>query len=248
MSSPAETAYQDARDDSARIKELVLDHVPLVNRLADRLLAKVTPDTSREDLISAGTVGLVEAAHRFDPSREVKFITFAYRRVRGAMLDYLRQKDWLGRSARDRLNELREITNAFRSRHHRVPRIEELAEEADISEERVLKYLSYRKWDYVCSLDQPAEDAEHGADGLAELIAADVPSPLEKLEWREKVERLAAAIEQLPERQRQIIVMYYYEDLYMAEMAEVLDLSESRISQLHTRAIYNLSRILEAES
>ncbi|MGD2175587.1 MAG: FliA/WhiG family RNA polymerase sigma factor [Candidatus Brocadiaceae bacterium] len=245
MVTPAETAYQQADDRAGQIKELVLSHIELVRRLADRLSVNLGADISRDDLVGAGTLGLVEAAHRFDPSKGVRFVTFAYRRVQGAMMDHLRQNDWLGKSARGRLTELRDIINQFRSRDRRHPTIEELAAAADMSEQDVLKYLSYSKWDCVASLDEPGGEAGERTDALRELVAAEVDSPLEKLEWKEKVEQLSEAIERLPERQKQIIVMYYYEDLYMAEMAEILNISESRVSQLHTRAIYDLTRILE---
>ncbi len=246
MANPAQTAYQQAGDKAAgRIKKLVLDHLYLVHRLADRLSAQVNPTVSRDDLIGAATLGLVEAAHRFDGSKGVRFTTFAYQRIRGAMVDHLRQTDWLSKSARQHLENLREAIDRFQGNHSRKPTIEELATAMGMTQEDVLGHLAYEKWDRVSSLDQTAQEEEGHQNILAGLAAGDMDTPLDKLQWKEKVERLAAAIRALPARQEQIIVMYYYEELYMSEMAEVFSISESRVSELHTAALYNLARMLE---
>jgi len=247
MVTPAETAYQNAQEPEERIKALVLEHLPLVNRVVDRSFGGLAPRVPRDDLIGAGMLGLVEAAHRYDESKGVKFATFAYHRVRGAVVDLLRQIDWLGKSAREQLTALRRHMREFQKEHGRRPTIPELAELADMTEDDVLKYLSYEKWDNVASVDGDVRDADGEASALSAFLAADIETPQESLEWKEKVERLSEAIKSLPERQQQIIVMYYYEELYVAEMAEILGISEGRVSQLHTKALYNLTRLLEEE-
>jgi len=246
MTTPAETAYQNARDETGRVQQLALEHLALVNHIIEHHVAATGPQVSRDDLFAAGTLGLLEAAHRYDESQGVKFSTYAYPRIRGAVIDYLRQTDWLGKSARDRLNELEELMERLRHENGRKPTISELADATDMSEEDVLKYLSYRRWNSVGSLDRSGPDSDEGTN-LSEILPSEMATPLEQLEQQERVERLVRAIQALPERERQIIVMYYYEDLYMAEMADVLDISESRVSQLHTRALYNLTRLLECE-
>lgn len=245
MVSPAETAYGDAARNEGRIKELVMQHLPLVQRIVNRLAVTLGPAISREDLISAGTVGLVEAAHRFDESRGVKFAAFASQRVKGAMIDCLRKNDWLGKSARERLTALRRAIRDYQGRTGRRPTIQELAAQTGMVEHEVLRYLSYEKWDRVSSLDGPANPDQEEDNVLAALVPADCETPLEAAERKELVEQLTRAIQDLDEREQQIVVMYYYEDLYMAEMAEILNISESRVSQLHTRALYNLTRKLE---
>jgi len=247
MVTPAQTAYQNAREPEDRIQTLVLENLGLVNRVVDRSFGGMEGLVSRDDMIGAGMVGLVEAAHRFDESKGVKFSTFAYHRVRGAVGDLLRQLDWLGKSARQRLTALRHAIREFQGTQGRRPSIEELAELTDMSEDNVLQYLSYEKWDNVASVDGYVEDSEGGRNVLSSLIAADVETPEESLEWKERVDRLSEAVQQLPERQQQIIVMYYYEELYVSEMADVLGVSEGRVSQLHTKALYNLTRLLEEE-
>ncbi len=246
MTTPAETAYHRAQDDAGRVRELVLEHLALVNHIVERHAWATGPQVSRDDLFAAGALGLVEAAHRYDESRGVKFSSYAYQRIRGAVLDHLRHTDWLSKFAREKLKELENIMGRLRQRYGRRPTIEELAAAAELSQEDVLKYLSYREWDAVASLERPAPDADGEAD-LRNILPAEMATPLEQLESEERLERLVRAIHALPARDRQIIVMYYYEDLYMAEIAEILGVSESRISQLHTRALYNLTRLLEGD-
>lgn len=245
MTSPAETAYEDAAEHGDGVRKLVTENLSLVNQVVERSFGLVSDFVPREDLISAGTLGLVEAAHRFDPSRGAKFRTFAYYRVKGAIVDFLRQNDWLGKSAREQLSALQQAVREFRGREGRKPTIGELALRLEMSEEEILRVLSYEKWDNVRSVESRATGPDGKMSALGALIPSNEKPPDEKAEWNERVERVGEAIRQLPERQQQIIVMYYYEDLYMAEMAEVFGVSEGRISQIHTEAIYNLTRLLE---
>ena len=245
MATPAETAYQNAQEREDRIKALVLEHLPLVSRVVDRSFAGMSSLVPRDDMMGAGMLGLVEAAHRYDEAKGVKFATFAYHRVRGAVGDLLRQVDWLGKSAREELTALRKRIREFQGAQGRRPTIEELAEASGMAEEEILRYLSYEKWDNVASIDSFVEDPDGERNVLSSLLASDAETPAESLEWKEKVEHLSTAIHALPERQQQIIVMYYYEELYLSEMAEILGVSEGRVSQLHTKALYNLTRLLE---
>jgi len=246
MATPAETIYNRTQNADGRIKKLVIEHLPLVKRVVDRVLTSLPPSVSEDDVIGAGTLGLVESAHRFDASRGVKFGTFAYQRIRGAVMDFLRTNDCLGKAARARVSELRRNVHEFQRDNGRKPTIEELAQKADVAEDDILQYMGYEKWDHIASLDNESKDAGGEENVLKELIQGDSPTPLDVLERKERVAALITAIGELPERERQIIVMYYYEELYMAEMAEVLNISESRVSQIHTHALYNLSRKLEA--
>jgi RNA polymerase sigma factor for flagellar operon FliA len=121
MVTPAETAYQNAQEPEDRIRTLVLEHLSLVNRVVDRSFAGLAALVPRDDMIGAGMLGLVEAAHRFDESKGVKFTTFAYHRVRGAVGDLLRQVDWLGKSAREQLTALRRSIREFQGARGRRP-------------------------------------------------------------------------------------------------------------------------------
>jgi RNA polymerase sigma factor for flagellar operon FliA len=245
MASPAKTAYEKGDGKGNTLRDLVVDHLPLVGHIVGRLCAGIMTRVPREDLVGAGTLGLVEAAHRFDPAKGVKFSTYAYSRVRGAVVDYLRRNDPIGKVARDQLYAVRRCVSECQRRYGRRPSIEEIAARTGIPEEDVVQCLSYEKWRYVESLEASADGAGCDESPLAVLLPAEGRTPLEELEWEERIQRVARAVEDLPERERQIIVMYYYEELYMSEMAHILQITEGRVSQLHTRALYNLSRKLE---
>ena len=245
MTSRARAAYATTPSRQENIRRLVIAHLPLVKRIASHAMRSLAASVSEEDLIGAGTLGLIEAAQRYDATKGVKFVTFAYTRVRGEIMDHLRRNDCLAKRARSRLRGLRGAISAFQSERGRKPGIGELAEQMSMSGEDVLKYLSYERWSRVASLDGSTKDGEGGEGALKALLAADTETPLAKLEKSERMELLRAAIEALPEREKRIIVMYYYEDLYVAEIATILSISESRVSQLHTRALYNLARHLQ---
>ena len=244
MTENATQAYKTAegRED---VQELVTQHLDLVKRIVYQLPAEFTLSADKEDLISAGMVGLVEAAHRYDESYGASFVTFVYRRIKGAVVDHLRQKDLLSKSARARLQRLRRAVREFQADKGRSPTIPELAELVDLPEDTVVKFLGYRRWDNLGSLASRCTDGEGQSVPLSQLIAGDARTPDEKAEHRERLDQLTEAIQKLPERQQELLVLYYHEELYMREIAEIFGVSESRISQLHTRALYELGRILE---
>ena len=244
MTENATQAYQTAKDTQS-VQELITEHVDLVKRIVYQLPADFTISADREDLISAGMLGLVEAAHRYDESRGASFVTFVYRRIKGAVVDYLRRNDFLSKSARGRLQRLRQAAREFRADRGRSPSVPELAEIVDLPEETVVKFLGYQRWDNVGSLASRCTDGEGDSVALSQLIAGETTTPDDKLEHRERIEELTEAIQKLPERQQELIVLYYHEELYMKEIAEIFGVSESRISQLHTRALYELGRMLE---
>lgn len=245
MNTRAQHAYSQASDHSPTVEELITEHLDLVKRIVYQMPAEIRANAAHEDLVSAGTVGLVEAAHRFDEKQGVKFLTFAYRRIKGAVIDFLRKNDVLSKSARARLGRLNELRSRFRDKHGRSPSTAELSDLADLPEKTVLKFLGYGQLDRMGSLQTRVKDDQGNGTPLAALIPASTRTPFQKLAEKDRVKLLQAAIQELSERQQQIIVMYYYEELYMSEMAEVLGVSESRISQLHTRALYDLERKLE---
>jgi len=234
--------YEKTQQD---VSELVKGHLGVVKRIVHRLPACMCSSISRDDLISAGMVGLVEAAHRYEPDRGASFVTFAYRRVRGAVIDFLRRRDSVSKSARQRMTRLRRQIREFREREGRKPSVGELAAATGLQEDTVTRLLSYERWDDMASLDSTVQDAEGSSTALAQLVPGEQSTPLQELERKELVERLTDALERLPDRQQKVLVLYYYEELYMKEIGEVLGLSESRISQLHSQALYRLSREME---
>ena len=190
-------------------------------------------------------MGLVQAAHRYEPDRGASFVTFAYRRVRGAVIDFLRSRDSVSKSARQRMTRLRRHIRDFREREGRKPSIAEMAAATGLEKDTVCRLLSYERWDGMASLDSSVQDEEGSSTALAQLVPGEQSTPLQDLEKKDLIEEMTDALERLPDRQQKVLILYYYEELYMKEIGEVLGLSESRISQLHSRALYTLSRQME---
>lgn len=228
---PAVSADQSERDD------LILAHLGKVKFIADRIAARLPPSVGRDDLYGVGVIGLIDAVERYDVSRGVAFTTFAEMRVRGAILDNLRSLDWASRSARRRAREVQAAYASVEQEKGRHATEEEVAEYMRIPlaelHENLLEISGLSVWD----LD---ERDENTGTSLSDTIFDRAASPLENLEESEKRRRLAAAIENLPERERQVIALYYVEELNMKEIGAVLSITESRVSQLRTQATVRL--------
>lgn len=223
-------------------EELVFEHLPLVKYLALRLAGRLPPTLDVEDLISAGVVGLIEAARRFDPKRNIQFKTFAEFRIRGAMLDELRTLDWVPRSVKEKAARLEKVLAELENRLGRPPDDEEVARELGVSLEEYYRLLDEVRgitFIDVEALRRKLEDAEDL--DLADFLAdSEENDPFEKLGWKELGEALAQAISELPEKEKLVITLYYYEGLTMKEIGRVLGYTESRISQLHSKALLRL--------
>jgi RNA polymerase sigma factor for flagellar operon FliA len=211
-------------------------YLPLVRYHAGRLMLGLPAHVSREDLIQAGVLGLMEAMRRYDPSRGIKFETFASRRIRGAMLDELRNLSWLPRSLFKQMRELDKASQSLASRLGREPEEEEIAGELGVSPEKLHKIRTDINCSAVLSLEDTlfAPPAVNGPEvGALENIIAE-----------EEKERLARAIKTLPERHQQILALYYQEKLTLKEIGLVLGVTESRVCQLHSRIISRLRALL----
>jgi RNA polymerase sigma factor for flagellar operon FliA len=228
------SAPQGAIDDSNR---LVLAHINLVKTLASRLAHRVPSHIELSELVSVGMMGLVEAARRFEPSRGVPFDAFARRRIQGAMVDALRDLDSTPRSVR---RQRRDIDNAIvRLRHSlkREPTTGEIAGELQMSEDEYDRTLEHLRSADVGAVRQ----LETGPDGAPLIdIALDDDGLQARLERAELRRHLAEAIQALPERERNILVLYHEHDLTLAEIGAVIGVGESRVSQLRTQAIARL--------
>ena len=219
---------------------MIQEFLPVIKYMALRLAMRVPAGLNVEDLISAGTVGLLDALGKFDPSREVKFRTYAEFRIRGAMLDEMRAMDWVPRSVRERIGRIQHAANEFTKRKGRTPTESELAAELGVDAEEVDEVLLQAKGTVVLSLDDlgTGEDDSHSImDALADT---DQPNPLESLLSEDTRKVLAEAIDRLPERQRLVLTLYYFEELTMKEIGSLLSVTESRICQLHAQAMVRL--------
>jgi RNA polymerase sigma factor for flagellar operon FliA len=222
---------------------LVMEHVPLVKTLAQRLAHRLPSQVEVSELVSVGVLGLIDAAGRYKPSTGVPFDAFARRRVQGAMLDSLRELDWAPRSLRRLRREVDTAILNARRRLGREPEESEIAAEMSLTVEayeKSIEQLRTLELGAVRSLDAPGED------GMARLEMCIDPSEgaVAQLERQELRTHLAKAIEALPERERHILALYYEEELTLAEIGEVIGVGESRVSQLRSLALSRLRATL----
>ncbi|MBE6097055.1 MAG: FliA/WhiG family RNA polymerase sigma factor [Schwartzia sp.] len=214
---------------------LVEQYMNLVNIIAGRLAISLPPHVDRDDLISSGFFGLLDAVERYEPDRKNKFETYASVRIRGAMLDYLRSKDWVPTSVRAKIKKYENTVRELETSLGRNASDEEIADAMGITIDELNKTVSQMNVATIIPLDDYIR-AETPNDGLE--------SPGANIEKLEMQEILAKAIHRLPEREKQVVSLYYYEELTMKEISLVLHLSEARVCQLHTKAIFRLRGFL----
>lgn len=233
----AAVADYDDRD------RLVMEHVGLVKSMAHRLVQRLPSQVEMNDLVSVGVLGLIDAAARYKPSTGVPFDAFARRRVHGAMLDSLRELDWAPRSLRRLRRDVDTAIGSLRQKLRREPREEEIAEAMNLSleeYERALEQLRSLEVGSIRQLDAPVADG----GSLLELCVDPGEGAVAELERQELREHLARAIQELPERERHIIALYYQEELTLAEIGEVIGVGESRVCQLRSLAVSRLRATL----
>jgi RNA polymerase sigma factor FliA len=227
--------------DKNKREELIMKYAPLVKNIVGRLAAKLPIDLAdKEDLINVGIMGLMSALDKFDKTRNVQFETYASFRIRGAVLDELRAKDWVPRATRSKDNKLENAMRALQKKLGRAPDEDEIAQQLDISLEEYFKLLDEAKCiPLISTEDLPPDYLErYGREDILEEISAG--NPLNLLENMEIKEKLKNAINQLPEKERLVLSLYYYEELTMKETGRVMDLTESRVCQLHAQAVLRL--------
>lgn len=203
------------------------------------------------DLISYGLIGLINAIERFELEREIKFETYAITRIKGAIIDELRALDWVPRSVRARAREIEKVHAKLEHRLHRTPSDEEMARELDMPVEEFQEILVKISNSTVVALDELWAVSDSSGDAVSLLDTLhdpDAPDPQQMLAASELKDRLADAIAALPEREKLVIALYYYENLTLREIGEVLGVTESRISQLHTKAVLRLKSRLQGDN
>ena len=223
--------------------QLVIDHVPLVKSMAQRLAQRLPSQVEMNDLISVGVLGLIDAAGRYKPTLGVPFDAFARRRVHGAMLDALRELDWAPRSLRRLRRSMDSAVANLRHTLGREPEEAEIASAMDLSPQEYDKALEQLRTLEIGSLRQLEAPAPDGTS-LLELCVDPGEGVVAQLERKELREHLAKAIEQLPERERQILALYYEQELTLAEIGEVIGVCESRVCQLRSLALSRLRTAL----
>src|SRR5437764_1546228 len=227
-----------------RLRErLILHYSPLVKYVAGRVGVGLPPNIEQADLVSYGIFGLIDAIEKFDISRAIKFETYAISRIKGAIIDELRAIDWIPRSVRYKAREVGKAYASLEARLHRTPTEPEVADELGISLEDLHTIFSQVSFVNVIALDELLNVGGERGDKLSlvdTLEDTKAEDPVQAFETEETKYLLARAINTLPEREKIVVTLYYYEGLTLAEIGQVLGVTESRICQMHTKAVLQL--------
>tara|TARA_Y100001947_G_scaffold100340_1_gene85786 strand:+ start:35 stop:796 length:762 start_codon:yes stop_codon:yes gene_type:complete len=229
-------------------EEVIIQYSPMIKYVANRIAMRLPPHIEVDDLISVGVLGLMDAITKYDSSRGAKFKTYAEFRVRGAILDELRSMDWVPRSIRQKASQVDKVVQGLQAKLRRTPEDEEVAQEMGLSLDQFHETLNETKSIPIFSLEDLGIAKESGdqqslLDCLAGKADADPQTQVRLVELKEII---AKAIDALPEKERLMVSLYYYEELTMKEIGAVLDITESRVSQIHSKAVYRLRTKLKA--
>ena len=235
-------SYKDDASPEAREK-LIVHYAPLVKYVASRVATGLPANVEQADLVSYGIFGLIDALEKFDPSREIKFETYAIPRIRGAIIDELRSLDWVPRSVRFKAREVEKAYSELEARLKRAPSDAEIAEHLGVSLQELhdivtqISFVTVTALEEVVSAGPDRGESMSLLDTLADLAATD---PAAGLEGNETRLMLSSAINSLSEREKIVITLYYFEGLTLAEIGDVLGVTESRVCQIHTKAVGQL--------
>ena len=240
-------SFKDDGNTDAR-EQLILNYSPLVKYVAGRLSSSLPQTVETADLISYGIFGLIDAIEKYDPSRGIKFETYAIARIKGAIIDELRAMDWVPRSVRSRAREIEQAYVALESKLRRVPSDEEVASHLGIPKRDLHDLYSKLSYTSIVSFEElwVGGDREDHSSVMGTIKDETAEDPVALFENEEIKDILAGAIERLSERERIVIALYYYEGLTLKEIGQVLGVTESRVSQLHTKAVLRLRGRLHA--
>ncbi|WP_420842589.1 FliA/WhiG family RNA polymerase sigma factor [Fervidibacillus halotolerans] len=222
---------------------LVKKYVPLVNIIVDKIQRTLPKSVSKDELFSLGLFGLYEALEKYDPERQLKFETYASFRIRGSILDGLRKEDWLPRKTREKTKKIEHIVASLEQKFLRNVTVQEVAKEAGLSEKEVSELLEDSYFANVLSIDDHNQDHE---EEMPSYVIRDeqMKTPEEELIYSENVQELANAITKLSKKEQYVLSLLYQEELTFTEIGQILNLSTSRISQIHRKAISKLKHLL----
>jgi len=221
--------------------EILLNYGYLVKWIVRRMMPKYNNYNEYDDLVSCGMLGLIDAVDKFELKHEVKFETYAVSRIRGEILDYMRSQDWASPSLRKKINAITNAYEAFESKNPGRPADQDVANSLGMPVEQVQKILTQTHMFNLVNF----EDALNSGNPDAELGNRDENTPLEELLDKEKKELLVEVIDSLPEKERLVITLYYYEGLLLKEIADILQVTESRVSQIHSKVLVKMRSKLE---
>ncbi len=240
LNDPHELWGKYVEDRNSESKEkLIIHYAVLVKKIANKISHYLPEHFSKEDLNSYGVFGLIDAIERFNPALGIKFVSFASKRIRGAMIDGIRKEDWVPVNVRKKAREIEQAYQKLEMLCEGNISDEEIAKELNITLPELSRWFNSIQYVNVLSLHEPIN--EEGASVLADNVQDKIsPNPEELIEKKEIIAVLTKAIDELPEKEKKVVSLYYYNDRSNKEIAEILELSDSRISQLHTKAILRL--------
>lgn len=233
--------YSKKKDAETR-EALIIEYIPLVKVVSGRLSMYLGYTVEYDDLVSYGIFGLIDAIDKYDYEKGIKFETYASLRIRGAILDQIRKMDWIPRSVRQKQKQMDAAVAKIEAEENRIATDEEIAKELQISLDEYFNWQGQTKITNIASID---EYVEQGIEVKAFDAGKSMHTEPERVYEQEEVkELLADSLEVLTEKERMVVVLYYYEELTLKEISRVLEVSESRISQLHTRALQKMKKVL----
>jgi len=247
-SQTAQLVKEDFSPVNSSRDKLVTEYAPLIKYIAQKIAARLPANIELDDLMSSGVIGLMDAIEKYDASRDNKFKTYAEFRIRGAILDELRAQDWVPRSVREKAKVLERVYSKIEQTKGRQATDEEICDELKISQEEYhdllnqVRSVSLLSYDDILNFSKADKRSLHGIGDSG----TKVPTPYSEVTLASIKRMIADAIRELPEKQRLVLSLYYYEDLNLKEIGRVLDVTESRVSQLHTQAIIRLKSKLRA--
>ena len=237
-------AYRCQQQQSDQHQRIVA-YLPMVHKIVHQIIGYLRPALSADDLVSAGTIGLVKAARDFDPSKDAEFKTYAYIRIRGAVIDELRNWSFAPPNLGKQMIKIDQFCRDTIDRTGSAPSDEQIAQHLNVTVERLYKTFEHARAGHFLSIHGLSEQSP----ALGNFLVTDsTDSPQANLERSELTRRLAEEIQQLPKKQRQITILYYNQQLTMKQIAQAMDITESRVSQLHAAAIVQLSAKLGAHN
>jgi RNA polymerase sigma factor FliA len=243
--SQGQSKAQPLMNDPMR-NQVIMDYAPLIKFIAQRIAVRLPSNIDVEDLFSAGVIGLMDAIDKYDPSRDNKFKTYAEFRIRGAILDELRNQDWLPRSVRENNKREDKARLSLEQTLGRPPSEKEVADHLAISLEEFLGKVGRSRVSLVSIEDLGGSGASERKSLLESLESPNTKSPFYNLKAKGIKELIMKAVEELPEKQKLVLSLYYYEDLNLKEIGKILEVTESRVSQLHTQAVLRMKSKLKS--
>ena len=222
--------------------QLISDYAPLIRFIAQRIALRLPPNIDLDDLISSGIIGLMDAIDKYDPSRDNKFRTYAEFRIRGAILDELRSQDWVPRSVRDKAKKIEKTSARLEQEHGRSVSEREVSNDMGMSLDKYHRMLARVRTVMLVPIDEVSGTRQVDQRNLLECMDNDMPkNPFISLKIKNLKQTLKENIELLPEKQKLVLSLYYYEELNLKEIGKILNVTESRVSQIHTQALDKLN-------